>query len=83
MNFKYDTDISPYQHLIFGSRYTLKRIIIKNVSGYGYKDGRSEILTSIVFELNEDFVLVKTGPIIEVRITEKEPEDLGDYIFSL
>jgi hypothetical protein len=82
LNYLYDPDISPNQYLIIGSRYVLKNEVIKKVSGYGYKDRSSEILTSIVFDLNEEFVLVRTGPVMEVRIKEKEPVNLGDIIFS-
>ncbi|TQR15410.1 hypothetical protein [Psychrobacillus vulpis] len=77
----YDSEIAPNQHLLMSSSFSVEQNKIKKVSGYGYKDEKSQILTSIVFELEKSFISITTGAVITTKITEKEPEDLGDLIF--
>ncbi|KIL52916.1 hypothetical protein [Jeotgalibacillus campisalis] len=81
---EYELIDDPNQkHIIMGSSFSfLQHNLIKKVVGYGFKDSNSETLTSIVLELDEVFIFVKTGPVIEIKITNEEPNGLGDIIFS-
>lgn len=78
-----DPELSPNQHIIIGSLFYFEDNLINKVSGYGYKDEHIEILTTLVFEFEESYLFVKTGPLIEARITKDRPNNLGDFIFSL
>ncbi len=80
---EYELIDNPLQkHVIMGSSFSVQHNLIKKVIGYGFKDIHSEILSSIVLELDDLFISIKTGPVIEIRITNKEPKGLGDMIFS-
>lgn len=78
-----ELDFSPHQHIIIGSLFYFKDNLINEVSGYGYKDENIEILTTLVFEFEDSYLFIKTGPLIEARITKNKPNNLGDFIFSL
>jgi hypothetical protein len=65
-----------------GSSFSLQSDLIKNVSGYGFKDSNNEILSCIVLELEDVFISIMTGAVIEIKITEEEPDDLGSIIFT-
>jgi hypothetical protein len=80
---KYELIDDPYQkHFIMGSSFSVQSNLIKKVSGYGFKDNNNEILSSIVLELEDVFISIKTGAIIEIKITEEEPNNLGCIIFT-
>lgn len=75
-------DTPNQKHVIMGSSFSFQHNLIKKVIGYGFKDSNSEILSLIVLELDELFISIKTGPVIEMKITNEEPNGLGDIIFS-
>ncbi|WP_419957452.1 hypothetical protein [Psychrobacillus psychrotolerans] len=77
-----ELELSTQQHIIIGSLFYFEDNLIRAVSGYGFKDKNIEILTTLVFEFEESNLLIKTGPLIEARITKKKPNNLGDFIFS-
>ncbi|MGD6893581.1 hypothetical protein [Bacillus infantis] len=80
---KYELIDGPHQkHIIMGSSFSFQPNIIANVSGYGFKDNNNEILSSAVLELEDMFISIETGPVIEIRITKEEPSDLGSRIFT-
>ncbi|MBP3951816.1 hypothetical protein [Bacillus suaedae] len=80
---KYELIDGPSQkHIIMGSSFSVQPNLIKNVSGYGFKESNNEILSSIVLELEDVFMTIKSGAIIEIKIIEDEPKDLGDLIFT-
>lgn len=75
-------DIPNQKHLIMGSSFSFQHKLIKKVIGYGYKENHNEILSLIVLELDELFICINTGPVIEMKITNEEPTGLGDILFS-
>jgi hypothetical protein len=75
-------DDPKQKHIIMGSSFSLQSDLIKNVSGYGFKDSNNEILSCIVLELEDVFISIMTGAVIEIKITEEEPDDLGSIIFT-
>ncbi|KAB8126002.1 hypothetical protein F9U64_20935 [Gracilibacillus oryzae] len=80
---EYEKIDNPYhKHLIMGSSFSVQHNVVNKVIGYGFKDSHNEILTSIVLELDDLFISIITGPVIETRITNEEPNDIGDIIFS-
>ncbi|AGX02884.1 hypothetical protein B14911_16295 [Bacillus sp. NRRL B-14911] len=80
---RYELIDAPYQkHIIMGSSFSVQPNLILNVSGYGFKENNNEILTSIVLELEDVFISINTGAVIEIKITEEEPNDLGSKIFT-
>jgi hypothetical protein len=80
---KYELIDAPYQkHIIMGSSFSVQPNLIVNVSGYGFKDNNNEILSSIVLELEDVFISIKTGAVIEIKITEEEPNYVGNRIFA-
>lgn len=78
---EYELIDNPYhKHVIMSPSFSIQDNLIKKVSGYGFKDSDSEILSSIILELDKSFVIIKKGPVIEIRITDEET--IGDIIFS-
>ncbi|MFC4403836.1 hypothetical protein [Gracilibacillus xinjiangensis] len=66
-------------HFIMGSSFSLQNNWIKNVSGYGSKDGN---IFSVLLALENLYILIEAGPVITISITEQEPNDLHDQIFT-
>ncbi|RCW76943.1 hypothetical protein [Saliterribacillus persicus] len=81
---KYELIDAPYQkHIIMGSSFSVEPNLIKKVSGYGFKNSNNEMtLSSFVLELDDLCISIKAGAVIEMKITEEEPNDLGDLIFA-
>jgi hypothetical protein len=80
---KYELIDAPNQkHIIMGSSFSVQPNLIQKISGYGFKDSNNEILSSIVIELEDACISIKTGAVIEIKITDEEPKGLGDVIFA-
>jgi hypothetical protein len=69
------------RHIIKSSSFFIQPNVINQVIGYGVKNGESPVLTSIILKLEEVYIFIKAGPVIEIRITENKPIGLGDLIF--
>ncbi|QUW23112.1 hypothetical protein JSQ81_05970 [Sporosarcina sp. Marseille-Q4063] len=83
LNYLNEPDLSPHQkHFIISSLFSFEDNLIKTASGYGFKNKNIEILSTLVFEFEESYLLIKTGPVIEARITKMKPNNLGAFIFS-
>lgn len=69
--------------LVIGSNFNFHDNVINKVVGYGYKDTQHEILTSLVFEFEKSYLLVNTGPVIEMNYVKTKPNVKKDIIFTL
>ena len=71
--------------LILASNIALENNLINKVSGYGLKVNSETYLTSVVFELEKQFVIFTlAGPtLIEATISTEKMNGLGDLIFTL
>ncbi|MCU9613061.1 hypothetical protein OEV98_05790 [Caldibacillus lycopersici] len=79
----YESIDAPYQkHIISGSSYFPQKQEIKHVSGYGFTNGDSQYLTSIILQLEASFIHIHTGPVIETKITSIKPDVFEDIIFT-
>ena len=74
--------LSTPEHIIIGSLFNFADKCISKVSGYGVKDNHCEILTTLVFEFEESYLLIRSGPLLEVRFTKVKPNELGEHLFS-
>ena len=74
--------LSTPEHIIIGSLFNFADKCISKVSGYGFKDNHCEILTTLVFEFEESYLLIRSGPLLEVRFTKVKPKELGEHLFS-
>ncbi|MGV3465012.1 MAG: hypothetical protein ACO1OT_06950 [Heyndrickxia sp.] len=83
LEYRYEPDTAPHQHLIIASSFFPQHKLIKKVKGYGFKEETDECLTSIVFELENSFFSISTGAVITGAFTDKEPDELGTFLFSL
>lgn len=83
LEYFYEPELSK-QPMIIGSKISLDHSLIKKVSGYGFKDGDYEILTTLIFALEKLYVTFKiSGPIVTANISETEIEKFGDLFFLL
>ena len=73
--------LSTPEHIIIGSLFHFEDKCISKVSGYGYKDTDGELLTKLLFEFEESYLVIKTGPLIEVKYLKEKPNQLGDLLF--
>jgi len=74
--------LSTPEHIIIGSLFHSEDKCISKVSGYGYKDTDGELLTKLLFEFEESYLLIRSGPLLEVRFTKVKPNELGEHLFS-
>ncbi|CAM5222335.1 hypothetical protein UACE39S_06308 [Ureibacillus acetophenoni] len=70
------------EYFVLSSRFGFSDNLIHKVSGYGLKGKDYEILTTLAFEFEESYLLVKTGPMMEVRYTKQKPEIIGEFFFT-
>lgn len=64
----------PYQKYgIAASNYTISETFIKNVYGYGDIESTGVRLTSIVLELDNLYLHIITGPVIEIIVKRDYP----------
>lgn len=68
--------------LIIGSKFNFNDNVIKNVIGYGFKATNLEILTTLVFEFDKSYLLVQTGPVLEIKYVNNKPNVQKDVILS-
>ena len=81
---EYELINAPYQkYSVIGSGFlAYEDNLIKKVSGYGFKENHREFLSLIVLELEKLFISIIAGAVIETRITDKRPDDIGNLFFS-
>lgn len=81
---KYKLINAPFQkYSVIGSCYLAsKNNLIQKVSGYGFKKENREFLSAIVIELEQLFISIRAGAVIDIRITDKRPDDIGILLFS-
>ncbi|MBD8035898.1 hypothetical protein H9635_04035 [Solibacillus sp. A46] len=70
-------------YFILNSRFSFNDNTINQVIGYGYKDTNHDILSSLVFEFENSYLLVNTGPVIEMNYVKVKPNIQRDIIFTL
>jgi len=81
---KFTTEpIISNDYFILDSRFSFDDNNINQVIGYGYKDTNYEILRSLVFEFENAYLLVNTGPIIEMKYVKVKPKLQQDIIFTM
>ena len=75
---------APYQkYSVIGSCFLASEdSLIKKVSGYGFKKDNREFLSATVLELEKLFISIRAGAVIETRITDKRPNEMGSLLFS-
>ncbi|UOQ44231.1 hypothetical protein MUN89_20645 [Halobacillus salinarum] len=76
------SDHPEQKYLILDSGFSCEPNLVKRLIGYGFEDEGGIFLSEVVMELEERFITIKTGAVIEVHVTEKKPEGLGECIFS-
>ena len=74
--------ISKEDYMVMSSQFNFADNLINKVSGYGFKDIEEEILTTLVLEFEDSFLLINTGPVIEIRYLKDKPNIKKDVIFS-
>ena len=74
--------ISKEDYIIMSSQFSFADNLINKVSGYGFKDIVEEILTTLVLEFEDSFLLINTSPVIEIRYLKDKPNIKKDVIFS-
>jgi hypothetical protein len=81
---QYETiDMPNQKHMITaGSSYFVQHTRIKNVSGYGFYEDGNPFLYLIIIELEELYISIRAGAVIETRISSKKPIKIGDIIFT-
>jgi hypothetical protein len=73
---EYESINAPYQkHSIMASSFFVQHNVINKVCGYGINDENKQILTKIILELEDSYISIQAGAAIEIRITEKKPND--------
>ena len=81
---QYTTEpIISNDYFILNSRFSFEDNVINQVTGYGYKDTNQDILSSLVFEFENSYLLVNTGPVIEMNYVKVKPNIQKDIIFTL
>ncbi|WP_449536394.1 hypothetical protein [Ferdinandcohnia sp. Marseille-Q9671] len=71
---EYEVIDNPNQkYVIKASSYYTRQNSINKVWGYGFYKMKEEIITSIVFELEDSFIHIEASPAIEIRITKERP----------
>ena len=81
---QYTTEpIISNDYFILNSRFSFDDNTINQVIGYGYKDTNHDILTSLVFEFENSYLLVNTVPVIEMNYVKVKPNIQKDIIFTL
>ena len=75
--------LSKEEYIVIGSLFNFNDNLINKVYGYRYKNKADEILTTLLFEFEESYLLINTGPLIEIRYLKDEPSVPRDVIFSL
>jgi hypothetical protein len=74
---------APYQkHSIMASSFFVQHNVINKVCVYGIDDEYNQVITSIILELEESYLSIQAGAVIEARLTEKKPNDFGTLIFT-
>jgi hypothetical protein len=83
LDYSYELDITKYP-LIAASNISLEHNRIKKVSGYGFKVNGDKNLTSIVFELEKNYVLFDlSGPIVTAKIRETLKSEVENPLFLM
>ncbi|MCM3388089.1 hypothetical protein M3649_08060 [Ureibacillus chungkukjangi] len=75
--------LSKEEYIVIGSLFNFNDNLINKVYGYGYKNKTDEILTTLLFEFEESYLLINTGSLIEIRYLTDKPSVPRDVIFSL
>ncbi|GAA0339430.1 hypothetical protein GCM10008967_32180 [Bacillus carboniphilus] len=70
-------------HVIKSSSFSLNHNKINKVSVYGFVDGSNQYLTDIILELEDRYISIRAGAVIEIKITEMQPDNKGNKIFSV
>ncbi len=72
----------PYQkHNVIASTYWCEPDGVEKVSGYGFRNEGSDFLTALVLKLEARYITISARPVIEVRITNTVPSQLGTQLF--
>ncbi|RPF53274.1 hypothetical protein [Aquisalibacillus elongatus] len=75
-------EASHQNHIIMGSSFSVQNNWIKQVSGYGFKKNNKEFLSAIVLELDELYIIANAGEVVEINVTDKDPELIDDLIVT-
>ncbi|UOQ84391.1 hypothetical protein [Gracilibacillus salinarum] len=80
---EYETkENSHYRHILGGSGIEVQQKTIQNISGYGFKDRDDTFLTTLLLELEEVYICIKAGPVLQIVISNEACDELPDVIFS-
>ncbi|MGM7700241.1 hypothetical protein ACSVDE_00880 [Pseudalkalibacillus sp. Hm43] len=72
----------PYQkHDVIASTYWCEPDKVEKVSGHGFRNEGSEYLTALVLKLGAQSITILASPVIEVRITNTVPSQIGSQLF--
>ncbi|MDQ0158354.1 hypothetical protein [Alkalibacillus salilacus] len=84
--FEYELTEEPnggQDHIIACSSFTTEHDLIKSVQGYGFDNSGKKVLSSIVLGLQHSYVIVHAAPVLQIQVTDQEPEMLDDdLLFS-
>ncbi|MGG0720519.1 hypothetical protein ABE096_23510 [Robertmurraya massiliosenegalensis] len=80
-----ETDLPHQKYSIMSSSILLEQNAIRSVSGYGYKKEDEEVLTSLVFELDDLYLLVEAGAglLVQIKMTKESPKELGTLLYTV
>ncbi|WP_027965063.1 hypothetical protein [Halalkalibacillus halophilus] len=79
----YESATGPYQdHIIEASSFLVQNNRIKHVTGFGIKKDHLEYLSVIVLKLEELYIIINPGGVIEITVTNNEPEINDEILFS-
>ena len=70
-------------YFILNSKFSFDDNVINQVIGYGYKNANHNILSSLVFEFDNSYLLVNTGPVIEMNYVKAKPNIQKAIIFTM
>lgn len=74
---------APFQkHSIRASSFFVQHNFINKVRGYGINVENKQVLTKIILDLEDSYIFIQAGAAIEIRITEKKPNDFGTLFFA-
>ncbi|WP_432353116.1 hypothetical protein [Sporosarcina sp. A2] len=70
------------QLVTVGSSIRLENSSVQRAIAYGYKDDEKEFLTSIVFELEHEYVTCYSGPFFTMAVSSTIPENMDSTLYS-
>ena len=70
-------------YLILNSRFNFDDNVIHQVIGYGDKNSNQDMLSSLVFEFENAYLVVNTGTVIEMSYVNVKPTIQKAIIFTL